>query len=342
MGHPVRGQHYPGSLAELLAWFPDDAACADYLEWLRWPAGFVCPHCGSPRGWRTSDGRWSCAGCSRRVSATAGTIFDRTRTPLTVWFQAAWQMTAQKNGISALGLQRVLGLGSYQTAWAMLHRYRRVMVRAGRDRLSGTVEVDESLVGGLTPGRKGRAAGAKDLVAVAVEQHGRGLGRCRLELIADASANTLGRFLVDNVTAGSTVITDGWQGYRSATNGYHHQRHVVTGADPSALLPGVHRVSSLLKRWLLGTHQGGVASTHLQDYLDEFTFRFNRRTSRARGLLFFRLLEQAVDHDPIRYRDLVVNPEIGNQRARHPIGTRSTPGTLAIPPADRPWRTNSR
>ena len=341
MGHPVRGQDYPGSLAELLAWFPDDAACADYLEWLRWPAGLVCPRCGSPRGWRTSDGRWSCAGCARRVSATAGTIFDRTRTPLTVWFQAAWQMTAQKNGISALGLQRVLGLGSYQTAWAMLHRYRRAMVRAGRDRLTGTVEVDESLVGGLTPGRKGRAAGAKDLVAVAVEQDGHGLGRCRLELIADASSVTLGRFLVDNVTEGSTVITDGWQGYRSATTGYHHQRHVVTGADPSALLPGVHRVSSLLKRWLLGTHQGGVASTHLQDYLDEFTFRFNRRTSRARGLLFFRLLEQAVDHDPIRYRDLVVNPEIGNPRARHPTGTRSTPATLAIPPADRPWRTDS-
>lgn len=338
----MRGRQYPGSLAELLAWFPDDEACSDYLEWLRWPAGFVCPACGSVKGWRTREGRWSCAGCARRVSVTAGTIFDGTRTPLTVWFQAAWQMTAQKNGISALGLQRVLGLGSYQTAWAMLHRYRRAMVRPGRDRLGGIVEVDETLVGGLTPGRKGRAVGAKDLVAVAVEQDGKGLGRCRLELIGDAGSTTLGKFLVDNVTEGSTVITDGWQGYRSATRGYRHERHLVTGGDPSALLPGVHRVSSLLKRWLLGTHQGGIASTHLQDYLDEFTFRFNRRTSRARGLLFFRLLEQAVDHDPVRYRDLVVNPDIGNPRAQHPTGPRRKPGTLALPHADRPWRAATR
>jgi transposase-like protein len=276
------------------------------------------------------------------VSVTAGTIFDGTRTPLTVWFQAAWQLTSQKNGISALGLQRVLGLGSYQTAWAMLHRYRRAMVRPGRERLVGVVEVDETLVGGLTPGRKGRAAGAKDLVVVAVEQHERGLGRCRLQLVGDATSATLGRFLADNVTEGATVITDGWQGYRSATKGYQHERLVVTGHDPNTLMPGVHRVASLLKRWLLGTHQGGIASTHLQDYLDEFTFRFNRRTSRARGLLFFRLLEQAVDHDPVRYRDLVVNPEIGNPRARHPTGPRHQPGTLALPPADRPWRAASR
>lgn len=335
---PVRGRDYPGSLAELLAWFPDDAACGDYLEWLRWPAGFVCPRCGTTRGWRIGDGRWSCGGCARKVSVTAGTIFDGTRTPLTVWFQAAWQMTVQKNGISALGLQRVLGLGSYQTAWAMLHRYRRAMIRPGRERLAGIVEVDETLVGGLTPGRKGRAIGAKALVVVAVEQRDRGFGRCRLELVGDVGAVTLGRFMVDNIVEGSTVITDGWQGYRSATKGYTHQRVVVTGADASALLPGVHRVASLLKRWLLGTHQGGIATTHLQDYLDEFTFRFNRRTSRARGLLFFRLLEQATEHAPVRYRDLVVNPAIGNPRASHPVGARPQPGTLALPAADRPWR----
>ena len=141
-----------------------------------------------------------------------------------------------------------------------------------------------------------------------------------------------------NIVEGSRVITDGWQGYRSATHGYIHQRVVVTGADASELLPGVHRVASLLKRWLLGTHQGGISSTHLQDYLDEFTFRFNRRTSRARGLLFFRLLEQATEHSPVRYRDLVVNPDIGNREACHPVGARSQPATLALPTADRPWR----
>ena len=259
-----------------------------------------------------------------------------------MWFQAAWQVTAQKNGISALGLQRILGLGSYQTAWAMLHRYRRAMVRPGRDRLNGQVEVDEVLIGGLTPGRKGRHRGAKDMVEVAVEQNERGWGRCRLQVIPDAASVTLRQFLIDHVADGATVITDGWQGYRSAAVApYHHERHVVAGTHAHQLLPGVHRIASLVKRWLLGTHQGGIASTHLQDYLDEFTFRFNRRTSRARGMLFFRLLEQAVDHDPVRYRDLVVNPELGNRRASHPTGPRSKPTTLAIPPADRPWRATS-
>jgi len=271
---------------------------------------------------------------------TAGTIFDGTRTPLTVWFAAGWFMTSQKNGTSALGLQRVLGLGSYQTAWAMLHRYRRAMVRPGRERLAGRVEVDEVLIGGLTPGRKGRHIGAKALVEVAVEQLERGFGRCRMEVIADAGSATLRRFLLDHVAEGSTVISDGWQGYRSAAAApYHHERHVVGAPERShQLLPGVHRVASLLKRWLLGTHQGGISATHLQDYLDEFTFRFNRRTSRARGMLFFRLLEQAVATDPVRYSDLVVTPGAGNRNAHPPGRRRIGPDSLAAPPLDRPWR----
>lgn len=177
---PQRGHDYPGSHADVLAWFPDDAACLDYLDWLRWRNGFSCPNCGATVSWRLKDGRRSCGGCERRVSATAGTIFHHTRTPLTVWFAAAWQMASRKGGANALGLQRVLGIGSYQTAWAMLHRYRRAMVRAGRERLSGTVEVDETFIGGPRSGRPGRGALGKVLVAIAVEQHQRrDSGRCR-------------------------------------------------------------------------------------------------------------------------------------------------------------------
>ena len=342
MDRPLRGREYPGSYGELLAWFRHDADCRDYLEWLRWPVGFACPHCGVGEGWGLSDGRWSCARCARRVSVTAGTIFDGTRTPLTVWFAAAWQMTSQKNGISALGLQRVLGLGSYQTAWAMLHRYRRATVRPDRDLLSGVVEVDESIVGGVIPWVRGREIGKNALVAIAVEQHEHGLGRCRMQVIDKASSAVLGAFINANVTPDSTIVTDGWPAYYRAVGKREHVRHVLNrrGSDAHELLPGVHRVTSLAKRWLLGTHQGSVSSTHLQDYLDEFTFRFNRRTSRARGLLFLRLLEQAVATDPVRYNDLVVEPGTGNRRANAPTARRPLPASLDQPSANRPWRHN--
>ena len=153
---PIVSKHYPKSYAELLAWFRTDADCRDYLDWLRWPDGFVCPDCSAAGGWRIGDGRWMCSVCSKRTSTTAGTIFHDTRTPLTVWFAAAWNLTTQKNGISALGLQRVLGLGSYQTAWMMLHRFRTAMVRPGRELLSGDVEVDETFIGGVKPGKRAR------------------------------------------------------------------------------------------------------------------------------------------------------------------------------------------
>ena len=167
---PVVGRDYPGTYGELLGWFSDDEACLDYLEWLRWPTGFHCPACGAVAGWRLASGRWECADCGRQTSATAGTVFHRTRTPLTVWFAAAWFLTSQKDGASALGLQRVLGLGSYETAWTMLHRLRTAMVRPGRERLSGDVEVDETAIGGVKPGKRGRGAAGKTLVAVAVER----------------------------------------------------------------------------------------------------------------------------------------------------------------------------
>ena len=342
----VAGCHYPRSLGEFQSWFATDAECLDYLEWLRWPDGFVCPDCGHFGGWRLSDGRFRCVACRSCTSVTAGTIFDRTRTPLTVWFTACWLFATQKDGVSAQSLQRALEIGAYQTAWAMLHRLRSVLVRPGRERLAGSVEVDETFIGGEEPGlRGGRAKGKKSLVGVAIEvTEPRGLGRCRMAILTDASAALLHPFVTAHVEPGATVITDAWQGYSGINElGYTRDRRSqraarLRGDDPFGLLPGVHRVASLAKRWLLGTHQGSVDEAHLQSYLDEFVFRFNRRTSRSRGLVFHRVLALAVGHDPVRYRDLIVNP----QPKTHPPAGRAGwghPPTLDRPPANRPWRT---
>ena len=347
MATPVRGKDYPGSYAEMRAWFADDRACLDYLDWLRWGAGFSCPHCGAARSWVLPDGRRSCGGCGRRVSATAGTVFHRTRTPLTVWFAAAWHFTAQKNGVSALHLKRALGLGSYSTAWAMLHRLRSATVRPGRERLSGTVEVDETIVGGAKSGPPGRGAPGKTLVAIAVERHpnakpGRAsLGRVRLAIIPNATTTSLRAFLLANVEPGATLLTDGWSSYVGASTGYTH-KPVSLNAPGAPLahvaLPGVHRVASLLKRWLLGTHQGAVEADHLAAYLDEFAFRFNRRASQARGMLFFRVLEMAVVAPPLPYASMLANPGKAKRTRPTAPSSRRVPPSLAIAVSERPWR----
>jgi len=340
------GRDYPRSVGEFQSWFRSDADCLDYLEWLRWPDGFVCPKCGHAGGWRVADGGYKCAGCGARTAVTAGTLFDRRRTPLTVWFTACWMLAAQKDGVSALSLQRGLEIGSYQTAWAMLHRLRAVLVRPGRDRLTGTVEVDETYIGGEEPGLAGgRAKGKKALVGVAVElKQPRGYGRCRMGLLADGSAASLHPFVVDHVEPGATVITDGWSGYKGISKlGYTHEPRSqraarARGDDVGELLPGVHRVASLAKRWLLGTHQGSVDDDHLTSYLNEFVFRFNRRTARSRGLVFYRVLELAIGHDPVRYRSLVANPQPKKTKPA-PLGQRGHPPSLDRPRAARPWRT---
>ena len=292
-----------------------------------------------------ADGTFRCSRCKARASATAGTIFDKTRTPLTVWFSAAWLLATQKDGVSAQNLQRALEISSYQTAWTMLHRLRSVLVRPGRERLAGRVEVDETFIGGEEPGlRGGRQPGKKTLVGIAVEVHEpKGMGRCRMRVLSDASAASLHPFVTDHVELGATVITDAWPGYAGIEGaGYSRERHSqraarLRGDDPYGLLPGVHRIASLAKRWLLGTHQGSVDSAHLQAYLDEFVFRFNRRTSRSRGLVFHRVLELAVGHDPVRYRDLVENPQ---PKKNSPTGRAGWghPPSLERPPANRPWR----
>jgi transposase-like protein len=304
---PLAGRDYPGTLREFNAWFADDEARLRYLAGLRWGGGFVCSVCSGEKAWRMSKGRnLRCARCRTDHSVTAGTIFADTRLPLTAWFQAAWYVTGTKHGVSALGLQRLLGLGSYETAWALLHKLRRAMVRPGRDQLAGELEVDETAIGPSRPGRLGRGTFVdRAIVAIAVEVRSRGgCGRVRLGRIANCSAPTLTEFVRNAVEPGAVVYTDHWRGYDGlAPAGFVHQRtSIAASGDPAhVVMPRAHRVSSLLKRWLLGTHQGAVRPHQLDYYLDEFTFRFNRRGSTHRGLLFHRLLEQAVqiDHVPV-------------------------------------------
>lgn len=246
---------------------------------------------------------WLCADCRHQASVTAGTIFQDSHLLLTTWFRAMWFVTSQKNGVSALGLQRVLGLGSYKTAWALLHKLRRAMVRPGRERLRGLVEVDETYWGGKETGVAGRLTHDKALIIVAAEEDGQGIGRVRLRRIPDFNRQTLHGFIAESVEPGSTVRTDGLNAYREL-QGYVHDRQVQRKAEDEHLLPRVHRVVSLLKRWLLGTHQGAVGHEHLDDYLNEFTFRFNRRKSASRGKLFYRLTQQAVQVEPVTVTSL--------------------------------------
>lgn len=252
-----------------------------------------------------------CGKCLADISVTAGTIFQGSKLSLRIWFRAIWWGTNQKSGISALGLQRALGLGSYETAWALLHKLRRAAVRPGRDQLSGEVEVDETIIGGRRKFKNGRRPSRyldKAVVVVAAEIRGKNIGRIRLQQVPEPSQDNLQGFVKSVVAPGSEIITDGWWGYYGlAKKGFRHRPMVtkVNGEEIDFILPRVHRVASLLKRWMLGIHQGRVSREHLDSYLDEFTFRFNRRTSSSRGQLFYRLLEQAAAIKPVNYRDLV-------------------------------------
>jgi transposase-like protein/ribosomal protein L37AE/L43A len=298
-------EDYPRNLLEFEQRFATDQACRDYLAKLRWPDGFVCPRCGGRRAWPTRRGLWVCADCQYQASVTAGTIFQDTRKPLTLWFRVMWWVTTQKNGASALGLQRELGLKTYWTAWTWLHKLRRAMVRPGRDRLSGRVEVDETYIGGPEEGVIGRLAHDKALVLVAAQEDGSRIGRIRLQRVTALTKASVRRFVEQAIEPGSVLRTDGLNVYQGLA-GYDHQPVIVKNqaADASTVLPRVHRVASLLKRWLLGTHQGAVRAEHLDYYLDEFTFRFNRRRSASRGKLFYRLVQQAMQVEPVPYSAL--------------------------------------
>lgn len=308
---PIPSQDYPQNWNDFLDWFGTEQACLGYLEKLRWGSGFVCPRCGNiGEAYRASRTRLMCRACQHQSTVTSGTIFDKTRTPLRVWLAAAWYLTNQKQGVSALGLQRVLGLGSYQTAWTMLHRFRRAMVRPGRELLNGLVEVDESYLSisdrqkPISPvGRKHNTT--KILMAIAVEiLQPKGFGRIRLRRIPDDSADCVIPFVQEVIEPAARVRTDGSAAYRSLNElGYVHERTVMLGSDVPAhvSMAGVHRVAALVQRWVLGTHHGSIQPEHLDAYLDEFVFRFNRRSSSSRGMLFYRLLQQAVVTEPVTY-----------------------------------------
>ena len=287
--------------------FSTDEQCREYLYNLRWENGFACPKCGYGKCWKRKDALYECARCGYKASVIAGTIFQDTRKPLKAWFIAIWWVCTQKNGASAQGLQQILGLKTYETAWAWLHKIRTAMVYANRTKLFGRVEVDETYLGGENiGGARGRGAEKKTLVVAAVETKGQGYGRVRFRVINDASGKSLRSFIKDNIEVGSTLVTDAWKGYSSIENeGYVHEIYNQSKTQAAEeMLPHVHTIISLLKRWLLGTHQGAVRKQHLQAYLEEYTFRFNRRKSAKRGLLFYRLLENAMKVAPTTYDKL--------------------------------------
>jgi transposase-like protein len=317
--HPVSGIVYPGTFQEFDEWFRSENACLDYIANLRWPKGFICPGCGeyTDKPSLMRRGLFLCRECKRQTSITAGTLFHGSHKPLRTWFLAMWFVTSEKHGASALGLQRVLGFGSYNTAWTWLHKLRRAMVRPGRDQLTGAVEVDETYVGGIGTKVLGRGAKRKTIVAIAAEVRGRGPGRIRMAKIPDLSAPSLRGFLRDNVQKGAKLRTDAWSGYNGIdVMGYKHTVINIsdTGDPAHVVMPCVHRVASLLDRWWLGIHQGSIRPSHLDYYLDEFTFRFNRRTSKARGLLFYRLMEQAIDCNPVPRKMII------GGRTQHLVG----------------------
>jgi transposase-like protein len=298
---------YPKKLMEFEKKFATDEQCREYLFQLRYPNGFHCPRCHFNQVWHTGRGKLQCQSCGKDTSVLAGTIFQGTHTPLTIWFRAIWYVVAQKHGTNALNLQRILGLGSYQTAWTLLHKLRRAMVRPGRDKIQGVVEVDEAFIGAPGKGgKRGRGAGNKVLVAIGVEVNDEKIGRIRLGVIDDASSESLHGFIESVIEKGSTIITDGWNGYNGLTSkGYSQVSKIKKPENEDVLLPHVHTTVSLLKRWLMGTLQGSCSKEHLSYYLDEYTFRYNRRKSKSRGLLFLRLLENAVQIKASTYTQLI-------------------------------------
>jgi transposase-like protein len=293
---------YPRTFEEFLDWFSVEEDCAAYLAWIRWPAGFVCPECGGGKAWQTDRGLWHCQGCRHQSSVTAGTVFEDSRKPLRLWFHVMWLMMAQKTGLSAKSLCDTYGFGSYQTAWGWLQKLRSVMIRRWRERLVGRVEVDEAYVGGQKEGARGRGAEGKTLVLIAVEGDAKKrLGRVRFRCVDAIDQDVIQSFVRDHVEPGTKVVTDGLSVYdKINAAGFKHRPHIITTGGAKALrqLDHVHLVISLLKRWLVGTHQGAVTPLHLQAYLDEFSFRFNRGLSQHRGMLFYRLMQQAVTTRP--------------------------------------------
>jgi len=307
----------PGDLPSFLERFGTDDQCRSYLFRARWPEGFRCGGCDHDHGHALKTRQvYECAACGKQHSLLAGTIFEQTKTGLARWFLAIFLVTSSKGGISAMELKRQMGFGSYQTAWTWLHEIRKAMIRSDRGLLTERVEADETYLGGPKPGKPGRGAAGKTVVVGAIESgrgkaKGRRLGRLRMAVVADASAKSLGGFLAASVAKTSEVATDGWSGSTKLdAAGYDHEPLNLDASwgDAALRLAAVHLVFGLAKRWLLGTHHGAVRRKHLQAYLDEFVFRFNRRTAKSIAHRFARLIEHAVQIQPTTYRTLVAEP----------------------------------
>jgi len=299
------GDDFPKSLIEFEKRFATEKQCRDYLYKLKFPNGFICEKCGHNEFWWTKKDLLFCKECNHQTSLRTGTIFENSKKPLMLWYRALFLVSFQKVGISAKNLQHQLGFGSYQTAWSWLQKIRRSMRRIGREKLDGEVEVDEANWGGKSEGKRGRGAENKHFFAVGVEVGARNkIGRIRMELIEDASGPELSQFIYNNVNQESTVYTDGWRSYGILSN-MKYKHEVIKNKDPDKVLPRVNLIVSQFKRWLLGIHQGIVSKKHLQLYLDEFVFRFNRRTSKSRGKVFYRLLQQSISYKATPYWRLV-------------------------------------
>lgn len=295
-------RRFPRTAQDFEAAFPDEAACRKLLIELRWGGQPACVRCGSERTWELANGRFECRSCGHQISVTAGTPLQGTRKPLKLWFRALWEMAARKNGISAKDLQRILGFGSYETAWVWMQKLRRCMVRHDRSRLEGHVVVDDAYFGAKS-GRPGRPAEQKAAIFVAAEED----GRIRLEHAPDLSTSSVRSFVERNITEGSQVTTDGYGTYnRSTIRGRGHQQIIVKrlpgrSEDP---IQNAHHAISLVRRFWIGTYHGAVSRKHFQVYLDEFEFRHNRRKTRGVGRIVARVLEVLVHSQPITYRTI--------------------------------------
>ena len=301
-------EDFPKNEVEFDRRFHTEEACLEYLYQLRWPEGFGCIRCGDNKHWTSARGLYLCCQCGHQHSVTANTIFHGTRKPLTLWFKALWWFSTRKSSVNATALKELLGLGSYQTAWCWLQKLRTCTIFPDRSKLSGNVEVDECFLGGEKSGKRGRGAQHKCKVAVAVERSGRKLGRLRLQVIDNCSTEQLTCFAKENIALGSHITTDGWFAYRGLQEeGYTHKAIIQSKVtDKQSVLPGVHLVTSLLKRVILGTFQGRFDPQYLQRYLDEYVFRFNRRTCKTPGKRFWRIMQQAARSTPIARKDLLI------------------------------------
>lgn len=299
-------EDFPESQIEFEKRFASEKACYQYLFKIKWPEGFVCPKCAHRSYWISAKHIYICTRCESHFSLTAGTIMHDSKKPITYWFKAMWWFTTRKSGLNAVNLQNLLGLGCYGTAWAWLQKLRRCTIRNGREKLSGKVEVDEFYLGGKKPGKRGRGSTGKSIVLAAVERKGRKIGRIRLQIADNCSSDSLIPFIIQNVEAGSQVITDGWKGYDSLNQDHYDHRQVFfsKSGDKYSALSGVHLMASLVNRLILGTFQGRFAPKYLQNYLDEYVFRFNRRNSRNVGKKFMRIVQQVASSVKITCRQI--------------------------------------